>query len=325
MSKQLPQLQRNDWRELVAELERDAEALRRQESEPTALADLALRAVAVLWSAWTPRQIAVSCRASLMLDQPFLAGLPAAVALLETEDALAAAAGADLPELPALTWELAPEPKSRKARSESEGAVPRANDDAAPKPPTAPTAPEPPTAPTAPEPPTAPTAPEPPAEPAQDPDELPQAWLAPPETAAAPSPEPSGDQVPEGFASAGELARQVNASPMAVANWASRNLKPEDICRVGRNVFFRADAVVSTYVPCGQRPRSELGVVVEPPAGWLTTAQASAQLALSAGSLGRWRMCGKFGSEGEGWTRLGKLFYYNPDALKPAALDGWSE
>lgn len=308
MNSQLPQLQRNDWRELVAELERDAEALRRQESEPTGrqLADLALRATGVLWPAWTPRQIAVSCRASLLLNQPFLAGLPAAVALLESEDALAAAAGADLPELPALAWQVAPEPKSRKPRSESEGAVPRANDHTAPEPPTAPTAP---------------------AEPAQDPDELPQAWLAPPEPAAAPSPEPSGDQVPEGFASAGELARQVNASPMAVANWAGRNLKPADIHRIGHRVFFRASAVVSTYVPRGQRPRNESGAVIEPPAGWLTTAQASALLGVSAGSLGRWRMCGRFGGEGEGWMRLGKLFYYNPDALKQQSTDlnGWSE
>ena len=83
---------------------------------------------------------------------------------------------------------------------------------------------------------------------------------------------------------------------------------------------------MGVYEPRSKRPRGERQVPGAP-AGWFSTAETIELVGITASSVGRWRMAGRFGAEGEGWRRVQGLFYYSPAAVEhlmeqqPADLD----
>lgn len=337
------------WRQRLECLAGRAEALVGRRSNPQQEAALAVEWLGVAWPALSPALIAGSCRASLLLGSNVVLAPAPADQLLEVAERLdevwadaqadpdaavvtvrppllnsaplpavkprgrapkvepPPAPAADPDELPP-GWEVGdPEPAPPPAAEPARGTKPlrdRALRMAAKPAPPEPEAvakvpiPEP--------------EPEPlePAEPAPDPEPEPP----PVPEASEPVPVP----VPDGFASAPQLAAEIGAKPTAIGVWAMRNLSPDDIHRgAGRRVWFRRDAVIGVYKPRAQRPRSEQ-TVQKPPLGWFTTAECSELLEIEASSVGRWRMAGRFGGEGEGWVNCGRTFYFSPAGIETA-------
>ncbi len=65
-----------------------------------------------------------------------------------------------------------------------------------------------------------------------------------------------------------------------------------------------------------------------PPAGWFSAQDVADLIDVTPSSIAKWRAAGRMGTEGTGWLRCGKSFYYAPDVVEqleqqqiPAGLD----
>ena len=332
------------WRQRLGCLASRAEALVGRRCEPQDAAALAVEWLGLCWPAVSPELIAGSCRASLVLGENVVVAPLPSDQLMEVHERLDEIwrAARDNPaaavvEVRPPLLNAAPEraAKVRRPRKPPEPAAPEPADDPDELPASWLVEPDPAPAP-APAGPLRPPkqlrdravrmarkpAPEPEPEPEAEALDVvvepevpvvPEALVLP-----APAPDPAPPVVPDGFASAVELAAEVGAKPTAVGVWAMRNLPPADIHRgAGRRVWFKRAAVVGRYAPRPQRPTSELQVT-EPPPGWFSTGDCCELLEIESSSVGRWRKAGRFGPEGEGWVNCGKAFHYSPAAIEAA-------
>jgi hypothetical protein len=53
-----------------------------------------------------------------------------------------------------------------------------------------------------------------------------------------------------------------------------------------------------------------------PPPGWFTASETAELLEVEPCSVGRWRTQGRLGDEGTGWQQCGRGFYFAPDAVE---------